>query len=148
MFCPNCGAQVAEGALSCRECGSDGSTGWSKAAEYAHLLPDDDGLPVPKPKWKQRGVAIVCGLVATAVLWSASIRWAALLAVLAIVGFFLFKRTRGEGSDHALFQQLVARCRDRELAERLIEAERKRSPNASRAQLIRKALDRLSRDRR
>src|SRR5688500_5646015 len=128
MLCPNCGATVAEGALSCRECGSDRSTGWSKAAEYAHLLPDDDGLPAPKPRWKTRAVAIVCTLVATGVLWSAGVRWAALIAVVAVAGFLVLKKTRGEGSEHALLGQLIARCRDRELAERLIEAERRRSP--------------------
>jgi hypothetical protein len=148
MICPNCGAVVAEGALSYRECGSDSSTGWSKAAEYAHILPDEDGLRVPKRRWKMHGIGIVCSLVMTGVLWGSGVRWALWIGVLAVIGFVLFTRFRGEGSEHALFAQLVARCRDRELAERLIEAERKRAPDASRQELIRKALLRLSRDRR
>ena len=30
--CPHCGAPVAVGAISCRECGSDAETGWSDEA--------------------------------------------------------------------------------------------------------------------
>jgi hypothetical protein len=148
MLCPNCGSLVPVGALSCRDCGSDRSTGWSKEAKHAHLLPDDDGLPAPRPTPASPWVAIVVGMVATGLLYAAGVRWAALVVVAAVIGYFVFQRFRGEGSEHALFAQLVARCRDRELAERLIEAQRARFPDASRAELIRKALERLSRDRR
>jgi hypothetical protein len=33
FVCPHCGADVAVGAASCRECGSDDETGWSQDAD-------------------------------------------------------------------------------------------------------------------
>lgn len=33
LKCPHCGASLAAKALSCRECGSDASTGWADDAE-------------------------------------------------------------------------------------------------------------------
>ena len=48
FICPNCGAEVPATARACPECGSDEETGWSEAADYAHLLPEDldnDDLP-------------------------------------------------------------------------------------------------------
>ncbi|MCX8109618.1 MAG: zinc-ribbon domain-containing protein [Verrucomicrobiae bacterium] len=40
--CPNCGADVPDGAKACPECGSDESTGWSEQARYDSVgLPDD-----------------------------------------------------------------------------------------------------------
>ena len=150
IICPNCGAFIRDdGALSCHECGSDRTTGWSKAADYAHLLPDDDGLPRrrPTPTWK-RGLALLVAAAMTGTLWRIGVRWVPWVVLFAVVAFVLFKRFRGERSEHALFAELVSRCRDRELAERLIEAQRARFPNASRAELIEKALERLARDRR
>ena len=32
FVCPHCGAEVPQGAISCRECGSDDETGWSESA--------------------------------------------------------------------------------------------------------------------
>ena len=44
--CPNCSAEVPEGASFCRECGSDESTGWSEATLYDDLdLPDHSEAP-------------------------------------------------------------------------------------------------------
>lgn len=41
--CPVCGAQVVVGALACKECGSDETTGWSEATAYDDLdLPESD----------------------------------------------------------------------------------------------------------
>ena len=40
--CPNCGAEVPQGAKVCPECGSDEETGWSEEARYDNLnLPDE-----------------------------------------------------------------------------------------------------------
>jgi zinc-ribbon domain len=42
-ICPNCGAEVPEGARACPGCGSDEQTGWSEAAETSGLdLPDPE----------------------------------------------------------------------------------------------------------
>lgn len=40
--CPVCGERVPAGAVACRECGSDESTGWSEDTLY-------DGLDLPDP---------------------------------------------------------------------------------------------------
>ena len=41
-ICPNCGAEVPRNAKACPECGSDETTGWSKAAQTDGLdLPDE-----------------------------------------------------------------------------------------------------------
>lgn len=43
--CPHCGAELPDGAISCKECGSDKDTGWAEGAEYANLeLPDYDEI--------------------------------------------------------------------------------------------------------
>lgn len=44
-ICPHCGAEIPEGAISCRECGSDAKTGWSEGAENSDLeTPDYDEI--------------------------------------------------------------------------------------------------------
>jgi uncharacterized membrane protein YvbJ len=41
-FCPECGAEVPEGATACPECGSCEETGWSEHATASRLgIPDD-----------------------------------------------------------------------------------------------------------
>ncbi len=46
--CPTCGAEVRVGALSCRSCGADDTTGWSQATDYDDLdLPEPDGPEIP-----------------------------------------------------------------------------------------------------
>lgn len=48
FVCPVCGAEVPSRARSCRECGSDETTGWSAATEYDDLdLPQPDGPQIP-----------------------------------------------------------------------------------------------------
>ena len=59
MFpCPNCGADVADGAISCKACGADAETGWKEDADsaspdleshldderYDEFLAEDDAL--------------------------------------------------------------------------------------------------------
>lgn len=82
--CPNCGADVPVGAKSCRECGSDDSTGWQSGEQkdYAQVdLPDgyregegSELPPVRTPTW---------------VRWTALV--AALAMVLAAIGYALVK---------------------------------------------------------
>ena len=47
--CPNCSAEVPEGASFCRECGSDESTGWSEATLYDDLDLPEAGEPSSVP---------------------------------------------------------------------------------------------------
>jgi hypothetical protein len=42
-LCPQCGAEIPDGAKACPECGSDESTGWNERASAQRLdLPDDE----------------------------------------------------------------------------------------------------------
>lgn len=44
-ICPHCGAEIPEGSISCKECGSDTKTGWSEGAENSDLeMPDYDEI--------------------------------------------------------------------------------------------------------
>lgn len=49
--CPVCGSEVRVGALACRECGSDDTTGWSEATAY-------DDLDLPEPEGPGGGPAV------------------------------------------------------------------------------------------
>jgi ribosomal protein L40E len=75
--CPHCGADVPIGSRSCRECGSDASTGWQdqEDIDYAAVdLPDGyrderagDALGPPRRRWWWVAVALVL-VVAFAVM--------------------------------------------------------------------------------
>lgn len=44
-YCPNCGDEVPEDALTCPGCGADESTGWSDSAAFERLgVPDPDAV--------------------------------------------------------------------------------------------------------
>ena len=74
--CPNCGADVPQGAAACPECGADDETGWSPESEYDEAdLPDPDEevtyesaerLPDRKKLWV---IILVAMLVILALLW-------------------------------------------------------------------------------
>ncbi len=38
--CPNCGAEIAVRAKSCRECGADEKAGWKQDHDYSHAFPE------------------------------------------------------------------------------------------------------------
>lgn len=66
--CPNCGAQVPGGSLSCPACGSDEETGWSGDAAYDDLdLPGsedmsfEDERPGGRGRGGRRSVAWIAG---------------------------------------------------------------------------------------
>jgi hypothetical protein len=74
------------------------------------------------------------------------------LGILAIIAiFYLITRARATGTimpESYHYGVLLRRARgDASLAARLIEYERRRNPEASRAQHIREAIERLERDR-
>ena len=78
------------------------------------------------------------------------LRWLIYLVMAVTILFIAGKLALNTSpTELVLMNELIAKCQhDRELAERLIETERKARPNASRKELIRRALDRLNRDRR
>jgi hypothetical protein len=73
--CPHCGADVPQGRISCRECGSDASTGWQdqEQIDYASLdLPDgyraDDAVSDQLPPTRTKPWVVVTALVMAVVL--------------------------------------------------------------------------------
>ncbi len=72
-ICPQCGAGVPPGALSCPECGSDEKTGWSDDAaadrlglpgegfDYDEFMQEEMGTPSPV---RPRGISWVSWVVA------------------------------------------------------------------------------------
>lgn len=73
--CPHCGAEVAEGRLACRECGSDIETGWGDPHEIDYQSVDlgDDFSEEEKihKKGRQKLIAsvLIAGLAIGMVLW-------------------------------------------------------------------------------
>jgi hypothetical protein len=57
------------------------------------------------------------------------------------------KEVKGMSWEDLMYRDLLMRVRNRETAERLIEYERRQTPDADRYTLIRNAVDRLERDR-
>ncbi|MEM9217915.1 MAG: zinc ribbon domain-containing protein [Cyanobacteria bacterium P01_F01_bin.150] len=154
--CPICGTEVSSKARSCPECGADEETGWSDAAQYTHLLPDrgDQGEYQPSV-WRQYMFPIAAMVGLSGFLMIGGFFWAALLVPLVIgcIRFIPGLVNRSSKADRGLerqaYEQLVRRAAgDRSMANRLIDFERQRSPNATRLQLIQDALFRWDRDRR
>lgn len=86
FICPVCGAEVKVGAKSCRECGSDETTGWSDATIYDDLdLPEPEAPLVPdtfeefvaqgrnKAKLGPPALLVVVVVVVLYLIWSTTI---------------------------------------------------------------------------
>lgn len=154
--CPVCGTEVSRKARACPECGSDEETGWSEAAQYTHLLPDrEEHGAASSSAWRQYMLPVAAMVGLSGVLMVAGFLWAALLVPLVVggirLGSWLANRRNNGGPalERQAYEQLVRRSAgDRSLADRLIEFERRRSPKASRFQLIQDALAQWDRDRR
>ena len=146
--CPVCGNQVRTDAIACRQCGSDAETGWAKDRAYEHVMPEEEH-DRPRPRWWTK-LAVLTMSVILLLAMLPHHRWVLyLLPALAIL-FIAWKVVkRGGASQSGLMAELIARCQhDRELAERLVETERGKLPNASEKELIGRALARLQRHRR
>jgi RNA polymerase subunit RPABC4/transcription elongation factor Spt4 len=156
--CPNCGADVPLKARACPECGSDKETGWSEAAQYIHLLPDrgDSGIANSKFKtWQKLAIAITAVIVIIAFLLAQGFTWSLYVvpvaALIAGITYFLTRQpsSTDRSLERQLYQQLLSRSGgNRNLAERLMELERQRHPDANRLQLLQNAIYRWDRDRR
>ncbi|MGP1386425.1 MAG: hypothetical protein ACTS2F_22885 [Thainema sp.] len=153
--CPVCGTDVPLKARACPECGSDKGTGWSEAAQYAHLLPDrgEEGY-AKQPAWRAYMIPIAALVCLSGFLMAAGLFWAAILVplVVAAVRLVMWFMSRlgntNRGLERQAYQQLVRRAAgDHSMADRLIEFERKRTPEATRLQLIQSAIFRWDRDR-
>ena len=66
----------------------------------------------------------------------------------AVLYYFSRRRPRKKATASALFRQLVAATRDRQVADRLVERQRERHPRAAEVELVRRALEELRSDLR
>jgi len=150
--CPHCGIDVPISARACPECGSDRETGWSEAASYSHLLPDRGNSAPSKKRWPKQAIAFVAIFVLAAFLAASGLGWS--IPILAVVGAIVYfaRRQTTSGNwlrERQLYGQLLNRARgDRSLADRLVDYERRRSPNSTRSQWLDNAIYRWDRDRR
>jgi hypothetical protein len=154
--CPHCGADVPVGASACPACGSDENTGWSEAADYAHLLPDDDDrdaglIPTPGVPWLPFLIAV--GALAALLLYlDRAGLILPLLLLAALAAALLVRRSRAVGPadrESVLYERLLTRAMgDQALVDRLVAHERERRPAATRAKHLQNALERWERDAR
>lgn len=154
--CPHCGADVPVGASACPACGSDETTGWSEAADYAHLLPEDeDGdsglIPTPGVPWLP--ILIAVGAMAALLLYlDRAGLILPLLLLAALAAALLVRRSRAVGPadrETELYERLLTRAMgNRALVDRLVAHERAQRPDAPRAQHLQDALQRWERDAR
>ena len=157
--CPICGTKVSITAKCCPECGSDYQTGWSEEAQYIHLLPDrnDDDVTnksgqILSFSWfKKWGLFIVLVMIAGFITVALD-SFFALLALVGILILYFFleiypKTAYAKGK--RLYKKLLQKASgNSQLANRLIELERERSPKGTRLELIQDAIDRWEKDNR
>ncbi len=155
--CPNCGETVPLDATACPGCGSDEFTGWSPAARYAHVMPEE-GAAAPRSRTLRHATAVIAVVVVVALLAGVGgVRepyWLGAVALL-LVGLLLVGRRLSARTGYAAskgqegLQRLIALCHgDRAMAERLVAGEERRSPGLSRSALVLRAIERLRDDRR
>jgi hypothetical protein len=129
-ICPNCGQKAVIGTHFCRTVS----------------LPTSETKKKPSTKTSQQWVYLVAGvLLLVVVLW----RWlgpgSLAAASVALLIYLAFSGTNGKNGGSA-YRDLVRMCGTEEAADRLVEAELKRSPRSSRRKAVRAALERYQRD--
>lgn len=104
--------------------------------------------------WRQIVIVVLIIAIAVPAFTIRSIDTHMIIGALIVIGIILYLVIGRGGklsfrSEDSLYEELVRKCRgDRALANRLIEYERKRNPDAEIAELLQDAIDRLSYDRR
>ncbi len=153
--CPHCGAAVPSDASACRECGSDDETGWSESAAYGFFYDDEpETSPSRSTTWVKPLMAFLVILVLSSYL-AYNLTWGKylVLILLLVIGAVyyvtqVFPNTR-YSRERRLYRYIFQKARgDKELVERLIEYERRRSPDLGRLELMQDAIFRWERDNR
>jgi hypothetical protein len=155
--CPHCGAAVPSDASACPECGSDDETGWSESAAYGFFYDDiyndePETSPSRSTTWAKPLMAILAILVLSSYL-AYNLTWGKYLivVVLLVIGVAcgatqILPNTR-YSKERRLYRYILQKARgDRGLVERLIEYERRRSPDLDRLELMQDAIFRWERD--
>ena len=156
FICPVCGTEVDYDAIVCPECGSDDETGWSEETRYDGIYFYDDE-PAPRnitSRWTRVIIILVLGVFSVVALANLQELGLYLILVLILGGgaYYYWTQIRPQQparQEEQLLQTLLRQARgDRALAERLIEYEQQRNPDANRQVWIADAIDRWERDRR
>lgn len=155
-ICSRCGAVSIASRRTCPQCGADERTGWTKSARVGSPRRcgirriAQSALMVVRRYWR----TMVAGITAAAflsLLLPGGVSLAAIGGVLALIAVFcglyrIFSSRRPENQKR-LYRRLLKLARgDRDLAERMIENERRRSPAAGREELMQDAIYRWKRD--
>ncbi|MGE0787589.1 MAG: hypothetical protein AB7S26_18080 [Sandaracinaceae bacterium] len=74
--------------------------------------------------------------------------WLIVGVVLGTLGFLYFSRRSAQKKPETLMKRLIRLTHDSDVAQRLVDRERERSPHLSHAKLIARVIRRLERDRR
>ncbi|MGM0453245.1 MAG: hypothetical protein ACQERN_08790 [Thermodesulfobacteriota bacterium] len=155
-ICSCCGAVSIAPSRTCPQCGADERTGWTKSARVGSARRRTirrvakSGRMVVRRYWR----TAVAGITAAAFLslllpgggYPAAI--GGVLALSAVVyGLYRIFSSRRPGNQKRLYRRLLKLARgDRDLVERMIENERRRSPAAGREELMQDAIYRWERD--
>ena len=159
LICPHCGALIPARSSACPECGSDNETGWRDDALIVDALPpDEEELDRSRPRGNKRLIRYpVTGIAALLLASWVTIEFSPFglyiglgIIVTAAIALILSRK-------RPLFARMLEKRLERELLslsghdparlERLVMYERERKPNASRAELLQNAINRLLHDR-
>jgi heme/copper-type cytochrome/quinol oxidase subunit 4 len=163
FVCPHCGTTIPATSRACPECGSDSETGWSET----YYPPGDPYAEEERDERRHARtlrrrtsivfIAFVTIVIAALITMSVPAGYlysiALVMAVAVVIVFvrvvmFFARRPEKTVREKSLERELSAMTgRDPALVERLVEFERVRQPDASRAELLERAIDRLARDR-
>jgi len=166
FVCPNCGAVIpanrdlAATSRACPECGSDEETGWSEEWYPDDAAPDEEenegdgrrgeiGKKVMKIAFSLAGTLAIAAFIAVQIpFYGWFIGLAVIAAVVVALVVFRERPPSEKRLERELERELLAMSgRDPARVERLVMYERSRKPDASRAELLERAIDRLERDR-
>jgi uncharacterized Zn finger protein (UPF0148 family) len=161
FICPHCGTVVPEGSSVCPECGSDQETGWSvemvvdeepSPQQSPPEEPEGRGSRFAKALWKYAlgaiAVLALAAFIAYEIPYYGTYLGIAVIAAAAIAVILFRKRPFARRREKDLERELLSISgHDPERLERLVGYEKSRKPDASRAELLQKAIDRLLRDR-
>ncbi len=160
FVCPNCGTIIPATTPACPECGSDSETGWSDdwyPADDAADEEEDETVVRRRRRVKQVlaiGFSLVGALTIAALLavelppYGIFIGGAVILAVVIALIVFRDGKPSLKFREKSLERELLSISgHDPARVERLVNYERARKPDAPRAELLERAIDRLIRER-
>ncbi|MBN2353083.1 MAG: hypothetical protein JXD23_10980 [Spirochaetales bacterium] len=166
FVCPNCGAVIpanrdlAAASRACPECGSDEETGWSEEWYPDDSEPDEEEhegdarrkeivKKVLKVGFSLAGALAIAAFIAVQIpRYGLLIGLAVIAAIVVALVVFRERPPSEKRTARELERELLAMSgRDPARVERLVMYERTRKPDASRAELLERAIGRLDRDR-